>query len=216
MNVLPVIVRELRAEARHGLNYRLRVFAMVPVLFVSGVIILESGADARTLGMMLFTGAHITLLTLICLVGPTLTADCISREKREGTLGLLFLTPLKPSEIVVGKSFVHLLRAFTLWLAALPVLTIPFILGGLTWAGVLKAISFQFAFGLLTLGAGLLASAFTGKSVRAVVAAELLALALLSLLVAGLALGYFVQVISLPPLLTNEFSGAYERALALA
>ena len=89
-------------------------------------------------------------------------------------------------------------------------------LGGITWAGVGRAISFQFAFGLLTLGAGLLASAFTSKSVRAVVAAELFALSLISLLVAGLALAYSVQGTPLPPPFIDEFDSAYERAFALA
>ena len=39
-----------------------------------------------------------------CLLsGVWFTADCLSEEKREGTLGLLFLTDLKGYDVVLGK-----------------------------------------------------------------------------------------------------------------
>ena len=47
----------------------------------------------------------------IILVGPMLMSDCVSREARDGTLGLLFLTPLTPVGIVMAKSLVQALRA---------------------------------------------------------------------------------------------------------
>src|SRR5437762_6345486 len=36
-------------------------------------------------------------------IGARLTADCLSEEKRDGTLGLLFLTDLKGYDVVFGK-----------------------------------------------------------------------------------------------------------------
>ncbi|HQU46125.1 MAG TPA: hypothetical protein PK867_25150, partial [Pirellulales bacterium] len=41
-----------------------------------------------------------------------LTADCISSERREGTLGLLFLTDLRGHDVVLGKLVVAGLGAF--------------------------------------------------------------------------------------------------------
>jgi len=52
---------------------------------------------------------------------------------REGTLGLLFLTPLRPQDVVIAKGFAHGLRAMTLWLAVIPTLIIPFLVGGVGW-----------------------------------------------------------------------------------
>ena len=86
------------------------------------------------LGSRLFAALHSTLFGAIWVLVPLLTADCISRERREGTLGLLFLTPLKGTDIVVAKGLVHGLRAMTLWLAVLPVLTVPFLMGGVSWS----------------------------------------------------------------------------------
>src|ERR1044071_9279281 len=39
-----------------------------------------------------------------CVLAPILlTADCVSRERREGTLGLLFLTDLRGIDVILGK-----------------------------------------------------------------------------------------------------------------
>ncbi|HVV71122.1 MAG TPA: ABC transporter permease, partial [Verrucomicrobiae bacterium] len=38
------------------------------------------------------------------LAGPLATVDCLSRERREGTLGLLFLTDLRSHDVVLGKT----------------------------------------------------------------------------------------------------------------
>jgi ABC-type Na+ efflux pump permease subunit len=67
-----------------------------------------------------------------CLVlGLFLTADSISEEKREGTLGLLFLTNLKGYDVAFGKLGAGSFRALYSLIAIFPVLTIPLLLGGL-------------------------------------------------------------------------------------
>jgi ABC-type Na+ efflux pump permease subunit len=95
----------------------------------------------------------------ICLAVPAMAADSIAREKREGTLGLLFLTPLSATGIVLGKGAVLAVRALSLWLAVLPVLTIPFVLGGIGRAQLFCAISMEFCAAVFALAAGLIASA---------------------------------------------------------
>src|SRR5439155_12457239 len=60
------------------------------------------------------------------------TADCLSSEKREGTLGLLFLTDLKGYDVVLGKLFANSLNALYSIIAILPMLAIPLLLGGIT------------------------------------------------------------------------------------
>src|SRR6185369_11363920 len=60
------------------------------------------------------------------------TADCLSWEKREGTLGLLFLTDLKGYDVVLGKLAAHSLNAFYSVVAVLPMLAIPLLMGGIT------------------------------------------------------------------------------------
>jgi ABC-type transport system involved in multi-copper enzyme maturation permease subunit len=101
---------------------------------------------------------HTLILILIVVIVPALGADTIAREKRDGTLGLLFLTSLSASGIVGGKLLAQTLRVFTLWLAVLPILIIPFTLGGVTWYDAGCALSIEFSATVLCLAAGLLAS----------------------------------------------------------
>ena len=108
---------------------------------------------------------------------PLTVADCLSRERREGTVGLLFLTPLKARDIVLAKGLAHGLRALTLWLATLPVMALPFLLGGVGWREAVcrrRSISVRSA---VRSAAGLLASCLSKRWTRAQVLACFLALA---------------------------------------
>ena len=160
MIVLPVIERELRAASRHPLTYNLRVLGGLALVVVLGMHWLRDmvgpGAGGR-----LFGEFHRALFFSIWILVPMLTADCISRERREGTLPLLFLTPLSAQDIVYAKGLAHGLRSFTLWLAVLPVFTICFLGGGVTWPDVVISGLINFSSICLALGAGLLASART-------------------------------------------------------
>ena len=100
--VRPVVQRELREGARRPFNYWLRVGAGAAGLLM--VVFADANLTrSRTSGgwvRLLSRGCMFVLMGLICLVVPLMTADCIAREKREGTLGLLFFTPLTAGGIV--------------------------------------------------------------------------------------------------------------------
>jgi len=172
VNLLPVIVRELRALSRHSLTYWLRVIGIGAILGVMPLVDLK-GAPSE-LGGRLFSALNATLFLSIWIFVPLLTADTISREKREGTLGLLFLTPLTPIGIVFGKSLIHAVRAITLFLAMLPALALPFLLGGLTWKDCVVSVLLNSSALVLALAAGLLASTLATDSRRALALALVL------------------------------------------
>ena len=173
MNVAPVIVREMRASARQPFTYNLRVLGMAALL-VTSVVFGSSTGSSRATGQELFSGLHCTLLAAIWLLGPLLTVDCVSRERREGTLGLLFLTPLKGTDIVLAKGVAQGLRAVTMGLAVLPLLTIPFLLGGVGWTEALLSVGLNANAACWALAAGLLASAYSKARLRALVLGGLL------------------------------------------
>ena len=188
MNVLPVITRELRAQARQPFTFSLRVFGVGAMLAAASLFALQYSAGPD-LGAVLFRYLHLTLFGAIWILVPFSAADCISRERREGTLGLLFLTPLKPADIVVAKSIAHGLRAGTLLLAILPVLTISFLLGGVSWQQVTVSALTNFSAVCWALAAALVASAITRSSLRATVGA--VGLSLGGLFASVLLLGWF-------------------------
>jgi ABC-type transport system involved in multi-copper enzyme maturation permease subunit len=191
MNVLPVIARELRASARQPFTYYVRVLGATALLLASLLFGVYQGFEMG-MGRRLFGALHCTLFGAIWLLVPMLTADCISRERREGTLGLLFLTPLKGTDIVVAKGLAQGLRALTLGLAVVPVLTIPFLLGGVSRTEALMSVVVNANAMCWALAAGLLASAWSKAWLRALLAAAFLAGAFFLILVIG-AGGFLVQ-----------------------
>jgi len=142
------------------------VLTVVLGVFLANQSATQSGSNA-------FLAMSVVVFCGIWIVVPILTADCLSREKREGTLGLLFLTPLKPFEIILGKGTIHAIRALTLIVAVVPVVTIPFVLGGITRSNVVASLILDSAALLFALAAGLLASSLCRQWTRAIILAEL-------------------------------------------
>ncbi len=202
----PVIIRELHAEARHPFTYWLRSLGAAALLLVGGYHALHrsisvvrspfvitgggtvtyasggtffakgSSPSSMNEGGTLFARLHLTLFFAIWILGPLITADCISRERREGTLGLLFLTPLTARGIVLAKALAHGLRAMTMCLAVLPILTIPFLIGGVSWQQAVLSLATNFSSFCLALAAGFLASSWNKVWLRALAWAAMLAL----------------------------------------
>lgn len=166
MNLLPVITRELRAQARQLFTFWLRGLGVFTLL-VGGLWVMGESAFEPNVGGHLYGRLHLMAYFALWLLVPLGAADCISRERREGTLGLLFLTPLKPAHIVIAKGFVHGLRAATLVVAIVPVLAIPFLLGGVTWQQAALSTVIYFDAICWCLAAALVASSMARNNNRA-------------------------------------------------
>jgi hypothetical protein len=108
--------------------------------------------------------------------GLFFTADSLSEEKRDGTLGFLFLTDLRGYDVVGGKLLATSLRGGYALLALFPVLALTLLMGGVTgaqfWKISLALINALFC----SLAAGLLASAACRDSQRAMAVTFLLLL----------------------------------------
>jgi hypothetical protein len=133
MIVLPIVARELRVASRRRMTYWLRTGAALAVIIIGTWMFLmlqrESPAETSKALFGVMTGSAL-LYALLC--GVRDTADCLSSEKREGTLGLLFLTDLKGYDVVLGKLFANSLNAFYGVFAVLPMLAVPLLMGGVT------------------------------------------------------------------------------------
>jgi ABC-type transport system involved in multi-copper enzyme maturation permease subunit len=180
MTIVPVVERELRAQARLPVTFNVRVLGGAVVLGAAFYFSLTRSSNYSpgflTLrgGEWLFSCLASTLFCAIWVIVPLMASDSISREQREGTLGLLFLTPLRSWEIVLAKGLVHWLRATTVWLAALPVLLVPFLMGGVSWKEAVLLALTGFSNICWALSAGLMASAACKSGLRSLVSAMIL------------------------------------------
>src|SRR6516165_7744266 len=133
MNLLPIVTRELLVAARRRGTYRLRC-GLSAGMTAFGVLLLMMLPRSWPWppGQMLFGALGLIALGFCLLAGVFLTADSLSQEKREGTLGLLFLTDLKGYDVVLGKLLATSLHAFYGLLAVFPLLALAMLIGGVT------------------------------------------------------------------------------------
>src|SRR3954469_1913040 len=134
MTFLPIVDRELRVRARLKSTFRFRIAgALVCIGIVIFLLITTSAfTNPGAMGKTMFNILSWLIFPWCLFEGTRNTADCLSEEKRGGTLGLLFLTDLKPYDVVLGKLVATSLNSFFGLLAVLPPLAVPLLLGGVT------------------------------------------------------------------------------------
>ncbi len=144
-------------------------FATIAVGLAFVVVPLSGLFQGRTFGTggSLFRFISLVGFAFCVLTGVFLTSDCLSEEKREGTLGFLFLTDLRGYDIMLGKLLATSLSAFYGVFAIFPVLAISLTLGGVTpgefWRMVLVFINTLF----FSLAAGVFVSSISRLDNRA-------------------------------------------------
>ena len=180
MTLLPIVARELRVASRRAATYWTRfTFALLAVVVGSFAWAIVMRQSPRETGLALFVTFSVVAYVYALIAGALWTADCVSEEKREGTLGLLFLTDLKSYDIVLGKLAASSVTAVYGLLAIFPVMAIPLLLGGVTlaefWRVVLTCLNNLF----ISLAIGLLCSALC-KDERKSIGLSLLIVALLT------------------------------------
>ena len=169
MRFLSVAERELRAAARRKSTYRWRWIAALGffglLLWLAWVFDLFGN---RNNASSVFQGFAVCIYAFSLLIGATGTADSLSREKREGTLGLLFLTNLNSTEIVAGKLCAHALSAIYCLLAIFPILALPLMVGGITFDEFLRVVLAEIVALFFAIAMGFVASAICVRQFPAV------------------------------------------------
>lgn len=135
MNLFPIVRREFLAASRRGAIYRTRYWtggiaclgALTALGWANAVWMFSSSP-----GFFLFYFTGLTTAFFCVASGIALTLDAITSERRQGTLGLLFLTELSGLDVVLGKLASALIAALGSFLTVIPVLAIAVCLGGIT------------------------------------------------------------------------------------
>src|ERR1700722_2088390 len=158
MNFLPIAVRELQVAARRAMTYYWRSLSALNAAAITlGFLLIgfNGGLTASTAGGMTFQVLSALGNGMAAGAAVIITADCISEERREGTLGFLFLTDLKGYDIVLGKLARISVTVYCM-IAAFPALGFTMLLGGVSIGdfakialSFLNVIFFFSAFGLL-------------------------------------------------------------------
>ena len=132
MTFLPIVDRELRVAGRQRVTHRVRLVAALLALVIWFLLSVVGNQTSTQRAQAIFGTISILSLGFAMLAGAFLTADCLSEERREGTLGLLFLTDLKGHDVVLGKLVSTSLNSIYGLLAVVPMMGIPLLMGGIT------------------------------------------------------------------------------------
>lgn len=194
MTFLPIVGRELRVASRRRSTYWMRAAAALWALGLGTWLFLvvqnETPPDIAKALLGLLTGSA---LLYALLSGVRSTADCLSEEKREGTLGLLFLTDLKGYDVVLGKLFASSLGTFYGVMAVVPMLAIPLLLGGVTLGefGRMALVILNTMFFSLSVG---MAASSVSRSARKAAATTLFIVLFISAVLPAIGVGFAQRV----------------------
>ncbi|MGV3772298.1 MAG: ABC transporter permease subunit, partial [Verrucomicrobiales bacterium] len=138
--VLPIVQRELRTAAKLKATYYGRLPGPAVAMFIIlGVLInVREVMLVKNFNFLYFIISGILFLT--AMAAGLRTSDAISSEKRNETLGLMFLTDLKGKDIILGKLVSN--STFDLYslLAAAPVLYMTSFFGAIEWVNIVFTI----------------------------------------------------------------------------
>jgi hypothetical protein len=169
MTLLPIVERELRVASRKRLTFwgRVGVAGIALAIFFGLQLLAGVSRGGFKAGEVQFAFLKWTSFAFACSAGIFLTSDSLSEEKREGTLGLLFLTDLRGHDVALGKLISHSLQSFYGLIAAIPILGLTMLAGGVAggefWHAMLVISNTLF----LSLCAGLFISSISRDVMKA-------------------------------------------------
>lgn len=196
MKFLPIVERELRIAARRWGTYWLRIWVVLAVGLVAlGIILVNQDEPPQKAALYLFHSIGGGALLYCLFIGARTTADCISEEKRDGTLGLLFLTDLKGYDVVLGKLVANSLNGCYGLLAVVPLAALPLLMGGITGEQVIYVTLVLVNTLFLSVTAGICASACCRSARQAIGTSQAIVLLMaLGVPALGMALAWKYEV----------------------
>jgi ABC-type transport system involved in multi-copper enzyme maturation permease subunit len=141
----PILAREVKERMRS-----LRAPIIITVyLLVLGLIVFAAERitshdqgfgqfNRAAIGRAVFHWLLFFMLMLVCFLVPAFTAASVAAERERRTLPLLQVTMLTPRQIVLGKFASSMGFLLLLILGTLPLISVTFVLGGVTPLMVLR------------------------------------------------------------------------------
>lgn len=144
---LPLLTKDLIEQAAHRRTYILRVVYAV-VLYGAALWIYADisggGSQAEVLsrgrGRQMFQTLVAVQLAAVIILLPAISSGAITSEKERDTLGLLLLTQLSPTTIILEKLISRIVTMGTYQLLSLPLFAVVYGLGGVELFEILAAI----------------------------------------------------------------------------
>jgi len=138
----PIVVKELRQAVRGWTALVMFLLYLVVQLVVVGIILMSVAEQIWTespVGAQVFLAVQIQLAITIVGLLPLYAGTRLFLERSDVNLDLMFITPLRPVWLVLGKLLAALVLGLLFFSASAPVMTMAYFLRGLDlfYAGIL-------------------------------------------------------------------------------
>jgi ABC-2 type transport system permease protein len=141
----PVVHKELRGRMRGRRAFVVLTIYLLLLSCLTSTIYLAYasaaqqpyGPDSYLIGKIVFGGVLGVQVMLVIFITPAFTAGTISGERERQTYDLLRTTLLPARDLVTGKMVAALSYVVLLILAAVPLESLAFLLGGVAWEEII-------------------------------------------------------------------------------
>ncbi len=176
MSLNPIVNKDIKTTAR-GAKLCWGLFAIAMFLtFEMGIamIVIQSESEGFYASNVyknltsLFPVISIPEILIIAIMSMVFTAPSITSEKERQTFDILMTTPMKALSIVIGKIATGAIQIIFYAIATLPILAIPFVLGGVSWWNLLWYMLLLMVIAILGCTIGVFWSCMVNRTVAAV------------------------------------------------
>lgn len=153
MKINPVYKKELKVAVRTP-KFALKIVAynlvLASIALLAYYISFYNPADYYSMGeivisridysniLVIYAALVVIEIGLILFAVPSFTAGSIAGEREKQTLDILLTTRLTSTKIVIGKLLSSISLILLLYFTSLPVLSIVFSIGGITWDSLIQ------------------------------------------------------------------------------
>ena len=178
---LPLLSKELTELANRKRTYIIRTIYALLFLGCVGFIYIDLMSGLRNnpmailgRGRQLYEAMVYLQFTAIYLFLPAITCGVITQEKERNSLGLLLITRLSPSTIILEKYLGRLITMITFLMLGLPILAFAYSLGGVSPAMFINGLWLLTITMFQVAALGVLCSSFFRTTVGAFIATYVL------------------------------------------
>jgi len=161
----PIAVKELRQAVKGRFVAAVLILFLLAQLIIVGCVLIFNDNIGQNfqLGRGVFGGLLIVLLVTCVFFLPAFTAARFAAERSDTNVDLLFITTLRPAQIIWGKTIAAMILVFLFFSAALPFMTVTYLLRGLDIPSTLVAVAFNLLLATICIQVSILVGALPGS-----------------------------------------------------
>lgn len=177
LRVNPIVKKDLQVSVR-SMRMSWGLFAYEAVLalaFMLALLLIQTesnyiyGGNIYGYLVYLFPVLAVTQVCIVALIAPIITASSISGEKERQTFDIMLTTCMSPFSIVLGKMLSAVLRILFFVAASMPVMSLAFVVGGLSWVTLFYFLLAIILLSVFAGSVGVFCSAFCKRSITSVI-----------------------------------------------